>query len=55
MVSRGASERLQILDEIGLLPGRQIQTELPIVMFDDGSEVRRAAIVEVRRMLQETT
>jgi hypothetical protein len=47
------SERLQVLDEVRLLRSCQIQLKQPIIVFDDGKQIRRTPIVKVRGMLQE--
>src|SRR5262249_58438893 len=46
------SERLQVLDQVGLLRRRQMQSEPRIVVLDDREKIGRAAVVEVRRVLQ---
>lgn len=46
---RPRSERLQVLDEIRLLRGAELQSEQSIIVVHDGREVGRAAIVEVGR------
>jgi hypothetical protein len=50
-VGRSASQRFQVLDEIGFLIWRQIETEQPVVMIHHGEKVGRTPVVEVRRVL----
>ena len=45
------SQRLQILNQVELLLGRQVQAEPAIVVVDDGRQVGGASIVEVRGVL----
>src|SRR5678810_460985 len=49
------SERLQVLDQIALLLRGQVQVEVPIVVLDDRGKIRSAAVVEVGRVLPQTT
>ena len=44
-------QRLQILHKMCLLPVRQSELEQRIVVIDDGEEIGRAAIVEIRCVL----
>src|SRR5262245_13829994 len=46
-------EGFQVLDQIVLLCGRQIEAQRAIVVVDDIGQRRGATIVEVRRMLHE--
>jgi hypothetical protein len=48
------SQRLQIFDEICFLRWRQIQAEMLIIVIDHVKERRRAAVMEIRRMLPES-
>ena len=41
----------RILDQVGLLPGCEVQIEELVVVIHDGRQIRRAAVVEVWRML----
>jgi hypothetical protein len=49
------SESLQEFDQIRLLRRGEMEPEVLVVVIDDGKQIRRAAIVEVRRMLQESS
>ena len=49
------SQRLQELNEIKFLIVRQREPELLDVVIDDRGQIRRASVVEVRRMLPERT
>jgi hypothetical protein len=53
--ANGRSERLQILDEVSLLLRRQTESTNPVVVRHDVRERRSAAVVEVRRVLPEST
>ena len=49
-----ASERLQVFDQVGFLRGCEIQREQLVIVIDDRQEIRRAPIMEIRRMLPES-
>jgi hypothetical protein len=53
--TRRSSERLQKFDKIGFLPGCEIQLEQLIIVVDHRHEIRRTAVVEVWRMLPESS
>ena len=44
-------QRLQELDQVGLLRGGEIQPEQAVVVIHDRQEIGRAAVMKVRRML----
>jgi hypothetical protein len=48
------SERLQVLDEVGLLCGCQVQPEQLDVVVDDGEQIGGAPIVKIRGVLPES-
>jgi hypothetical protein len=53
--TRRSSERLQKFDKIGFLPWCEIQLEQLIIVVDHRQEIRRTAVVEVWRMLPESS
>src|SRR5687768_11994429 len=50
-----SSQRLQVLDELAFLSGRQPQLEMAVVVLHHGRQVGGAAVVKIRRMLQQAT
>ena len=51
--ARNVSEGLQEFNQVGFLPGCEIQGEQLIVVIDHSQKIRRTAIVEIWRMLPE--
>jgi CubicO group peptidase (beta-lactamase class C family) len=47
------SQGLQVLDEVCLLRGGQVQPEQPVVVLDHRQQIRRAAVVEIGGVLLE--